>query len=466
MKNILKYKALANFIAKNECFEIIDEKIKCCSCNKLYSYNPNEGVVPLEKHLVTKMHLNKKDIIQKSLVFVKNTKEYNNFNSDLISMFLNLNIPLNVLNNNCFISFIEKYTSQKINSITFYRNTILPKIYFDLKNKIFEYFIDKDFYFIFDETTDIKGRYILNILGGVCEENFKYKTYLLETIELSKTNAENINNEILSLLNLIAKSPLNYNKLKLIISDAAPYAVKVGKLLKILIPEVKHVTCLAHMLHRVAEDLRERSLNADKTISLIKKIFVKNKNNKNIWQENSSIPMHKFPIITRWGTWIEFAIFISENYLEFKKIINLLPNSNEKLMVAQYFNSEELISELNIIVKYKKLIFCIKNLENNNLSTVEQINLFNNALAGNNDLFALRKFNLLVEKNIDLNFFLNYNYILAENKDKIFNYVPLTSIDAERSFSKLNILISDNRQSLTIQNIKMYLFCFLIINKF
>ena len=42
----------------------------------------------------------------------------------------------------------------------------------------------------------------------------------------------------------------------LFVSDAAPYVIKAAKALQLLYPKMIHVTCLAHALHRVAEEVR------------------------------------------------------------------------------------------------------------------------------------------------------------------------------------------------------------------
>ena len=60
----------------------------------------------------------------------------------------------------------------------------------------------------------------------------------------------------------------------LFLTDAAPYMVKAAKGLQVLYPKMIH-TCLAHALHRVAEEVRESYTDVDKLIANGKKIFVK-----------------------------------------------------------------------------------------------------------------------------------------------------------------------------------------------
>jgi len=51
--------------------------------------------------------------------------------------------------------------------------------------------------------------------------------------------------------------------------------VKAGKNIKALYSKMEHVTCLAHGLHRVAEEVRAHFPKVDALISNVKKIFLK-----------------------------------------------------------------------------------------------------------------------------------------------------------------------------------------------
>jgi len=51
--------------------------------------------------------------------------------------------------------------------------------------------------------------------------------------------------------------------------------MNAGKVLKLLYPKMKHVTCLAHALYRVAEEIRNIFPKVDDFISNAKKIFLK-----------------------------------------------------------------------------------------------------------------------------------------------------------------------------------------------
>ena len=49
---------------------------------------------------------------------------------------------------------------------------------------------------------------------------------------------------------------IRYNDILLFVTDAAPYIVKAGKVVQAFYQKMVHITCLAHNLHRVAEEIR------------------------------------------------------------------------------------------------------------------------------------------------------------------------------------------------------------------
>lgn len=122
-------------------------------------------------------------------------------------------------------------------------------------------------------------------------------------------------------LGILWPNGLKYNKVKLLLSDSAAYMLKCGRDLKIFYPDLIHFTCLAHGLNLVCETVRNNFENVDGLISNVKKIFIKAplrvQHYKNVLPD---VPLPPEPVLTRWGTWIEAAIFYANNFDEIRSV--------------------------------------------------------------------------------------------------------------------------------------------------
>jgi hypothetical protein len=68
-------------------------------------------------------------------------------------------------------------------------------------------------------------------------------------------------------MNLLGPDKVEGENVLLFVSDAAPYMIKAVKALQLLYPKMVHVTCLAHALHRVAEEVHGSYPEVDKLIA-------------------------------------------------------------------------------------------------------------------------------------------------------------------------------------------------------
>jgi hypothetical protein len=81
------------------------------------------------------------------------------------------------------------------------------------------------------------------------------------------------------------------------------YMVKTGDVLKLFYPNIIHVTCVAHMLNRVAEKVRELFPNVNKLNINVKKSFLKSPSRIQLYKEMlPSLPLPPESVITRWRT--------------------------------------------------------------------------------------------------------------------------------------------------------------------
>ena len=109
--------------------------------------------------------------------------------------------------------------------------------------------------------------------------------YLVTSTFLEKTDAA----AITRLVNRILQNfwpQFNESLLLLMLSDAAAYMIKAGKDLKVFYPSMIHITCFAHALHRVCEQVREMFKEVNDLISAVKKVFLKAPSHIKIWKDH------------------------------------------------------------------------------------------------------------------------------------------------------------------------------------
>uniref|UniRef100_A0A6P7FYT2 Uncharacterized protein LOC114334130 n=1 Tax=Diabrotica virgifera virgifera TaxID=50390 RepID=A0A6P7FYT2_DIAVI len=166
-----------------------------------------------------------------------------------------------------------------------------------------------------------------NFLIGCLNKSAPGKYYLIACKQLDKVNhvtmVRFIND---TFMNFFLPEIVPTNKILLMVSNAASYMVKAGQqLLKVLYPNLVHVTCLAHGLNRVVEEIRNSFPTVNSLISNVKKIFLKSPLRIQIYKEKLPINTHLSPepIITRWLTWLNAACFYAEHSLPIKELIIL-----------------------------------------------------------------------------------------------------------------------------------------------
>uniref|UniRef100_A0A915DTZ2 DUF659 domain-containing protein n=1 Tax=Ditylenchus dipsaci TaxID=166011 RepID=A0A915DTZ2_9BILA len=171
-----------------------------------------------------------------------------------------------------------------------------------------------------DETTDIKGRYVANLIVGKLDSEGFHRPNLISVRMLEQTNHSTIARFVVD--GDILSSGAMENRLLLLVTDAARYMVKAAReVLSALYPNMIHQTCLCHALHRVAEQIRFLFPDVDNLISNVKKVFTKAPTRISLFRELcSNLPLPPAPILTRWGTWIEAAVYYSKNFDQIKAV--------------------------------------------------------------------------------------------------------------------------------------------------
>ncbi|KAL4092042.1 hypothetical protein QTP88_026616 [Uroleucon formosanum] len=296
-----------------------------------------------EKHkraVIRKNEKNKNSEIQQ---LVANTPKKCLFSHDLCKALLSANIPLYKISNPQLKSFLEKYTSREIPSDSTLRKTYVNDIYEETMKNIREQIKGNKIWVSIDETTDSEGRYVANVIIGTLNTDAPGKTYLLTTEVLEKANNSTIVKLFDHSMFVLWPNGIRHDDVLLFVTDAAPYMVKAGQTFQSLYSKMIHLTCLAHGIHRVAENIREKFKKVDKLISRVKQVFLKAPSRVLVFKSEApaTIPLPPEPILTRWGTWIIAASYYCKYYQVIRRVLLSL-NAEDAISVKE---AQQLIQE-------------------------------------------------------------------------------------------------------------------------
>ncbi|KAL4123377.1 hypothetical protein QTP88_015573 [Uroleucon formosanum] len=233
----------------------------------------------VSQHIRTEKHVKsakrQKDQVQRKSQLLTNQPTKSDFNKDLCEAMVAANIPFNKFSNTIFRSFLEKYTSKSIPFEATLRKGYIDDIYNQVMDKIKIEIGNNQIWVSVDETCDVQGRCVANVIVGILKPDYVGHSFLLRSEELTKTNHNTICKVFNKAMTILWPGDIMYNNVLLFLSDAAPYMIKAGSVLKNLYTKMIHTTCSAHALHRIAEEIRGQFKTVDELISNMKKIFVK-----------------------------------------------------------------------------------------------------------------------------------------------------------------------------------------------
>ena len=242
---------------------------------------------------------------------------------------------------------------------------------------------------------------------------------------------------------------------KVLLSDCAAYMVKTGKNLKENYQCLIHITCLVHALHRVCEEVKAMCSKLNKLITTVKQIYRKSAKRMAAWKAAyPKVPLPPRPVLTRWGTFIEAAIYY---HLYFDIVHDMVHRLKDEEAAAipkakKLLENQKLHDQLKwVATNLGFLPEIIKKMEEEGLTVQQSMGLFDEArekvqqLKGNTEIEAVRverlkaKFESVLEKNPDIGA-IRGMLLRSQSGEKLsdslnlLKWCPLTNVDCERSF--------------------------------
>jgi hypothetical protein len=310
-------------------------------------------------------------------------------------------------------------------------------------------------YLIIDETTDVKNRYVVNVMVGVLNGE-QSKPMLLTTIYVNRTNFKTISQCIIDALTKLWDGQIQYDRLWLLLSDQASYLKKAVKTMRSLFPNLHHVTCLAHALNRVCIVIKDNYEEVNQLVSLFKEVMVKSHLREYQFHEKTGISLPPKPVITRWNTWLNAAFYYSDNFTKIHEFINELPDSSKAIIkLKKLILSKTLENSLLSLKSFNFMTIAITRLQSQSMKLSEYMDILNEVkskLKSQSNQKFIEKLDKSLAKNTDL-----YRFTSDENSNNfkyLTSFAPLVSCDVERSFSKYKDILSSKRQNMTIETIE------------
>lgn len=190
------------------------------------------------------------------------------------------------------------------------------------------------------------------------------------------------------------------------------------------------------------------------------------------------LPLPPQPIVTRCGTWIEAAVYYSDNFTQIKDFLSQFDSSEAKsIRKAKSVIDQTTLKRELVFIKsnFSCLTSKITKLQTTKLPLIESIETFESMRENLPQLrgkpLYLKKFDQVVARNKGFIHMKTIAIILSTGKttqsnsiideltpDELnaFRFAPITSCDVERTFSMYKNVLSDNRRSLLFENIKKY----------
>lgn len=192
---------------------------------------------------------------------------------------------------------------------------------------------------------------------------------------------------------------------------------------------------------------------------------------------NPNVALPPSPCPTRWGTWLEAAMYYAEHLEEVKAVVLELDSQDADSIVQskKIFENSELSSQLAFLkYNFANILVAIKKLQTAGLLISESTNALSavfDGLCKIEDQQYKKKFEKILKRNPGYQQFLEIKYILesgtvpkdeyvkslSSNEILKFKYAPSTSVDVERSFSLYKTLLTDRRRKLKFENIKAHM---------
>ncbi|XP_036978819.1 uncharacterized protein LOC119033181 [Acanthopagrus latus] len=245
----------------------------------------------------------------------KSSDSRKEFVEDFVAVCAEADIPLEKMTK--LRPFLLKHCKQGgalPENVSSLRQIHLPRVFEQHISSVLQKIRGKKYSVVVDETTDARDCSVLNIVIGVENQYF-----LVDLVFMDRCNYSTVSQAILASLH---SNSLDLNDAWAVVTDNAAYCLKAYReVLKGVMPNSVHVTCLCHIINLVGETWQHYKYFSDATslVTWMISVFFKKPARKRRWVAfliNKECVQAKVPpeaVCTRWNSWFEAVRYHAEH---------------------------------------------------------------------------------------------------------------------------------------------------------
>ena len=446
-----KRNSLKSFVDQHDGLQILDEYIQCLRCQISIKRRGDDNPKNIVAHMATEQH---QDSVRRFRYIQNLDASPDNIvriHNNLLKLFLKLDIPLKKLGS-VYIKefFLENFAFLVKSESYFYKNVSkIEKLQDDM---IIDYFANNPFSLHFDESTDAKKRRILNIVA----ENLKSphnEPILVHSYEIPDLKADTLTSYINEcLMKYFSVHKDNYANFRVIVSDGAANCLKTIENLKSQYPGLQSSTCLAHNINLLCSFISDKYPLADLFATDFAKIFKNNTKMKQLWKTETNLPLPKFVIKIRWGSLINFSLFLIREQEQISVFIEKLGNDHNQL--KGNFRKRLTLIHFEKIANYEFLIQYTRLLEQKETFFIDQADYISEIFEIIENADVKNRFFQTINKNIVFDRL--YDLFIKDYPDCI-QKLNCTTVNCERSFNNMKLILSYLRRTMSMETFNVYM---------
>ncbi len=343
-------------------FYVDGDKLFCSFCQHTVDWQRKDTLVD---HMKSAKHVKNKDTSKgkppkkkQCTLFGKastSMEQRCEFQRDFVRMMTYADIPLEKTTK--MKPFMKKHCPQggSLTTPENLRQTHVPRVFDEHYSALKEKLADKLVSVMVDEMTDWRDNKVLNVVVGHLE-NLYLVDCVFNFFFMEKCNAQTVSQAVIKSLTNVG---IDYNNVCIFATDNAAYCKAAFQILKNIMPNAKHVGCMAHILNLVGEVLvKDEYFNdVDEFVNDIKNIFKRQpdrqKRYKSHLRDRDIAPnLPPEPVKTRWGTWFKAVEYHRTRLNEYESFFNTESSEAQNMQRARRAlaeNKQSFLLKMNFI---------------------------------------------------------------------------------------------------------------------